>query len=290
MIYIVIPVHNRRTLTRNCLKSLIEQEMKDFTVIVVDDGSSDGTSDMIREEFPDTVLLEGDGNLWWAGSINNGIRYVLNVCEPSDFILTLNDDLIVPPDYLSSLIKAAKKHPGAIIGSVETTLDESSKLKGGGILVNWKTAKVMVMNVGRYLEEFPSGYSIKVSRVTGRGTLYPIKVFREVGLFDDKYIKHCADTELPVRANFNYGYPLFISYDSIVISDISDNQSINSKKRYSINDAAEYFFGIRSHFNLKNRYWITRSIAPNVVWFVRFLFLDIARTVGHFVVRFRIKG
>ncbi len=73
----MIPVHNRKKLTRECLASLQNQDTKHFTVIVVDDGSTDGTSEMIRAEFPDTILLQGDGGLWWVGSINKGIRYAL---------------------------------------------------------------------------------------------------------------------------------------------------------------------------------------------------------------------
>ena len=50
-ISIVIPVHNRRELTRNCLLSLQKQTYKNFSVIIVDDGSTDGTSEMIQKEF-----------------------------------------------------------------------------------------------------------------------------------------------------------------------------------------------------------------------------------------------
>ena len=61
MIHIVIPVYNRRDITRNCLLSLREQTHTDFQVVVIDDGSTDGTSEMIQKEFPEVVLLMGDG-------------------------------------------------------------------------------------------------------------------------------------------------------------------------------------------------------------------------------------
>ena len=67
-LFIVIPVHNRKHFTRDCLLSLRKQTFQNFTIIVIDDGSSDGTGEMIQKEFPEVVLLHGDGNLWWTGN------------------------------------------------------------------------------------------------------------------------------------------------------------------------------------------------------------------------------
>ena len=285
MIYIVIPVHNRINLTHNCLNSLQKQDRDDFTVILVDDGSSDRTSEMIQNKFPDTVLIIGDGDLWWAGSVNKGIRYALSVCQPDDYMLTLNDDLIVPPEYLSSLMGAAMKNPNCIIGSVESTMDDPEIIKSGGIGCNWVTAKESVLNYGKGLDEFPPNFITEVSILTGRGSLYPSKVFREVGLFDDQHIIQCADTELPIRANLQFGYRLIVCYDAVVFSNIDQKENINSKEYYSLSDINEYFFDLRSHFNLKTRFWIARNIAPNNVWFLRYLSFNILRTIGHFVIR-----
>jgi len=286
-IYVVIPVYNRKELTRGCLASLRQQDMRDFTVIVVDDGSTDGTSEMIQQEFPDTVLLRGDGNLWWVGSINTGIRHALSVCRPDDYILSLNDDLIVPPNYLSGLLNAAQAHPGALIGSVETTMDQPEIIKSGGIRVNWKTVKRKVLNKGKSLDEFPRGHTVAVSKLTGRGTLFPSEMFRKVGLYDEAHFKQCGDPELPSRANLKFGYPLFVSYDAVLSSHVGDKTGINDREHYTLSDWREYFFDLRSHFNLKDRYWFARNVAPNKLWFARYFALVILRVFGRFVLRLR---
>ena len=54
-------------------------------------------------------------------------------------------------------------------------------------------------------------------------------ILEEVGLFDEINIKQCADTELPVRANFKFGYQLFVCYDAIIFSHLGDKTNINSK-------------------------------------------------------------
>lgn len=288
MIFVVLPVHNRKELTRECLRSLSEQDRNDFKVVVIDDGSSDGTSAMVQREFPEVVLLQGDGNLWWAGSINKGIKNVLEVCGPNDYILTINDDLVVRPNYLSSLSKAAADNPMSIIGSLESTMDNPGLIKNGGIECNWTTAKEKVINIEKRIEEFPLNFTQVVSILTGRGTLYPSQVFREVGLFDDQNIVQCADTELPIRANFKFGYRLIVCYGAIVYSYIGKGEDINSKENYELTDFYEYFFDLRSHFNLKTHYWIARKIAPNIFWFMRYLSLNILRTIGHFVLRLKL--
>lgn len=77
MISIVIPVFNRKEYTRECLLSLKDQTDQRFKVIIVDDGSTDGTEDMLREEFPEVEVLKGSGSLFWTAGVNMGIRHAL---------------------------------------------------------------------------------------------------------------------------------------------------------------------------------------------------------------------
>ena len=288
IIFIIIPVHNRIRFTRECLESLNQQDSRQFRVIVVDDGSIDGTSDMISKEFPETILLNGDGNLWWIGAVNKGIRHALNLSNPEDLILLLNDDLIVRRNYISSMIDAAQSNPGAIIGSVETTMTSPEIIKNGGIQVNWSTAKRKVLNPGRQLDEFPQGYTIEVSKLTGRGTLFPLRVFRDLGLYDEAHFRHCGDPELPLRAKFKAGYTLLVNYDAVVISRVAEKKNINTKEHYTLSDWKEYFFGIRSHFNIMDHYWLARNSAPNYFWFIRYFSLEIVRIIGHYFLRLKI--
>ena len=285
MIFVIIPVHNRIDYTHQCLSSLSKQDTDDYSIIIVDDGSTDGTSEMVRREFPQTILLQGDGSLWWVGSINKGIRYVLDNCQPEDYILSLNDDLIVQTNYFSSLRQAAKEHSNAIIGSVETTMNSPDVIKSGGIAINWKTAKRRVLNKGCRLDQFTSGYSIEVDRLTGRGTMFPAKMFRAIGLYDEVHFQQCGDPELPVRAKFKAGYELFVNYNAVVISQVPKDVDVNTKETYSLSDWREYFFGIRSHFNIRDHFWFAWNVAPNTFWFLRFFLLDLIRTIGHFLLR-----
>jgi GT2 family glycosyltransferase len=112
MIYIIIPVHNRIQYTLTCLKSLSSQAYRDYLIIVVNDGSADGAAKKIADKYPGVKVLEGDGQLWWSASTNLGVEYALSLSgSQKDFILTLNNDLVVRENYLADLISAAGRFP-----------------------------------------------------------------------------------------------------------------------------------------------------------------------------------
>jgi len=274
MIFIVIPVHNRKEFTRNCLCSLSKQTFKEYQVIVIDDGSTDGTSEMIMSEFPDVHIIKGDGNLWWAGATNEGVNYVLKNCNDNgiDYILTLNNDLEVPEKYLEILAYNASIIQKSVLGSVSVDIIAPEKMEFCGIKWNEFTGKY-------YLKVKDYNYSYndlkdKLKRIDsdmlpGRGTLIPIKVFHEIGLYDSQnFPQYAADEDFALRARKN-GWDLVIPTDVYVKSHVTQTGIDISKARFNLGSYKQIFFSIKSPLNLKTRYrWAMKNTRLKLLYFL----------------------
>jgi len=284
-IFIVIPVFNRRELTRACLRSLAQQSYRNFQTMVVDDGSTDGTSAMIKQDFPEVLLLHGDGNLWWTGAVNVGVRQALSLAQAGDFVLLLNDDLVMEADYLHVLQQAAQRMPHAVIGSVEVLADDPDVIFSGAVRVNWLTAKQQVLHAGQRLSKFARDHLEPVSIQHGRGALYPVAVFKEVGLFDDRHFKQCGDTELPRRAALR-GFPLYVCYGAVVKTTAAPSgKNINTQARYTLRDFRKYFFDVRSNCRLVYRWYFCRNTFTNPLARLNYFCFDVLRITWRFFSR-----
>ena len=120
------------------------------------------------------------------------------------------------------------------------------------------------------------------------GTLIPSAVFRTVGLYDDRHFRQCGDTELTVRAA-KAGHRLLVSYDLPVYSYSGEELNINTRRDYRLSDLREYFFDLRSHFNLRDRFSFASASLSSPFGLVRYLAFDFGRVAYHFLRRLRIR-
>jgi GT2 family glycosyltransferase len=117
-IYILLPVHNRRETTLLFVECLKEQTDQDFHLVLIDDGSNDGTADAVRSRCCKLTVIKGSGNWWWGGALHQGYQWMKSrQLHVDDVVLLINDDVVFKPDYLEKARALMAANPSKQIGS-----------------------------------------------------------------------------------------------------------------------------------------------------------------------------
>ena len=261
-IAVVITTYNRKTALEKLLCNLNELTIPDSIVlhkIIINDGSSDGTSEMLGSRFLETEVISGNGNLWWTKCMNLGFKKAMDL--RSDFVLILNDDNEVKPDYLVKLLNDYKLLPnGSILGSASVSLSLPSKIESAGTkdFIKWRLKFTPYFSGFKIVDEnFKDVH--KTWTLSGRGTLIPISTFKSIGFYDENLIQYGSDDEFCIRANLN-NIPVFISWNANVFNHTNSTAKGTVFKKEGVMVLIRSFFNkysvnsLRKHVYLYKKY------------------------------------
>ena len=205
-LFVVIPVHNNRVHTLHCLECLYAQTLAALRIVLIDDGSVDGTSESVRELYPDVEILQGDGNLWWTGSVAKGVEWILDRAQPADLVLTLNNDTRFEPNFVERLLSRCLREGRALVASSCVSSVDGKPMDAAGTFF-WESAR------RAYSRELLEQQTVDFQFLTSRAVLYPVEVFRQIGNFNHKALPHYhADMEFTNRAR-RHGFRLVLDLD-----------------------------------------------------------------------------
>ncbi|NEJ71502.1 glycosyltransferase [Rhizobium phaseoli] len=245
---VIIPVFNRLEHTQKVLEALRSQTVCDaMTIVIVNDGSTDGTAKYLQSQS-DVTEIRADGNLWWGGAIEEGLKHVLPACQPDDYVLFLNNDTWFDDNFVEALVQASKENGGAAVGSVIHEEGRDPPLVSIGAKVNINRLAVWdLLSELSEMEKRSPCSQYRVDALSGRGTLYPALLFRKHGSMRPNLLPHyMADYEIAMRFA-RAGVPLVVSSKAIVYSPPvygNDASSLSWRKR---------LFGRRSAHNVFQR-------------------------------------
>jgi len=284
VVAVIIPVFNGLNFTKICLQSL--DELRDYSgfateqlqVVVVDDGSKDGTHEWIRENCPWVHVLTGDGSLWWSGGINTGVRFALDELN-SDYILWWNNDIISHRDYIKNLFNIISKSPeNVLIGSKIFVIGSNELIWGMG-------GKFDPVSGDRYMygeQQADSSFfqsPLDVDWFPGMGTTIHRSVFEKIGYLDEiNFPQYHGDSDYTFRAK-KAGFTL-IAYPELVIYNDVSNTGI--KHNGSFKDLRKSLFSIKSNYNIRKDISFFRIHATTFKAY-RTLFKKYFRYVGGFI-------
>ena len=196
-VYIILLNWNSGEITKECINSLLRIDYFNYEIIVVDNGSTDGSLQALKCLFPDVIFIENDKNLGFTGGNNVGMQFALG--HEADYVLILNNDTIVERNFLKELIRAAESDPDVGVTTCKIySYDEPDKLwaAGGGVNKFW--LKSYPYGAG----EFDKGqYDIpcKVEFVSGCCMLVKRRVIETVGMFDERFFAYSEDLDWCIR-------------------------------------------------------------------------------------------
>lgn len=274
---IVIAVHNRKDVTLNCLRQLKRQTYRDYAVIVVDDGSTDGSSEAIRSSYPLTTIISGNGNWWWTKSVNKGIECAL--AGKASHILLLNDDTYFGDDYLEQVMSEVNKHPDSLIGSLNLTLEQPHRIYFSGA----KSLNRFLFKYKRYHKTFslykeePSMRNFPSVYLPARGMLVPATAFAAIGLLNEKYFpQYASDVEFTLNA-YEKGINIYVAAAMKLYTPIDSTGSGDIYKKETFLKFLSSFTNKYAKRDLRTNFKLISLHVP--VYVVPFAFLSYTCTI-----------
>lgn len=208
--------------TRACLRSLQASDYPSLRVVLVDNGSDDGSGERLHAEFPDLAFVQTGANLGYTGGNNAGIRRAL--ADGCDYVLVLNNDTEVDEAMVSHLVRAAEADPrvGAVGPKILFAEAPDRIWFGGGDF-----SRMRAMGFHRLEGEVdpdPRGGPIEeVTFLTGCCLLLPARIARDFGGFEEDFFVYMEDTDLSLRLT-TAGYRLLYQPAARMIHKISMTQ------------------------------------------------------------------
>ncbi|MEM8860222.1 MAG: glycosyltransferase family 2 protein [Chloroflexota bacterium] len=215
---IIIPHWNGKYHLDVCLNSLRQQTVQDFEVIVVDNGSEDGSQAYIKAKFPEVKLIENGENLGFTGACIKGYEAAVG-----DFIILLNNDTEATPNWLEKLLAGFENQPeiGSVIGKI-LLFDARDTFHTAGDIVRidgspgnrgvWQTDE------GQYDEpEF-------IMSGCGAAVAYRKEALQDAGFLDNSFYFSCEDVDLGWRLNLA-GWRVLYQPDAVLYHKLKASSS-----------------------------------------------------------------
>jgi GT2 family glycosyltransferase len=242
LVSIIIVNWNGREYLPPCLDSLLEQTGVDFETIVVDNGSLDGSVELLRESYPAVRIVALDANTGFAGGNNAGYAV-----SRGRFIVTLNNDTRVEPSWLEELVAPAADDPQVgMVASRICAWDEPDLIDSLGVTIcpdgmsrgSRRRCSYSSLSLERYEEILiPSACA----------ALYRREMIEQVGFFDDDFFAYCEDTDLGLRGRIA-GWRAVLARDAVVYH------------RYSRSGGE--FSPFKLYLVERNHYWVALKSFP----------------------------
>ena len=227
-ISVIIPNYNGMAYLDGVLSGLECQTVKNFEVILVDNGSGDGSCAFVAASYPWVRLIEFPENFGFCKAVNEGIK-----ASRAPYVLLLNNDIEVTRDFIEQMLQGIRRHPKAFSGAARMIqFHDRDRLDDAGnyyCALGWAFARGKGKNIHTYEKEE------KIFASCAGAAIYRKDIFEKIGYFDEEHFAYLEDLDVGYRARINgyenWYFPLAKVYH--VGSGTSGSRYNQFKIRYS---------------------------------------------------------
>jgi GT2 family glycosyltransferase len=251
---IVIPVHNTGEHLWRSLGVLRRMTLPEASIVVVDDGSADGTWERLAG-LDDMESIRADGTLWWSGAVDVGARRAIE--NGAEVVILWNDDnLDASPDVVSQLAAVALEHSCCVSPVVvDFPIAAQPRIAQAGGIVRWREGGLRLRRVGEAYEARDSFESC--DWLSGQALAFPAAVFARVGGFDRRrFPQYRGDSDFTLRAS-KAGTPSRVLLSCWVANETT-RTGLAFHRRPEIRDFFRGLVSRRSNYELRSTvtfYW-----------------------------------
>ena len=207
-ITIVIPNLNGMRYLDGCLKSLQEQSERDFEIILIDNGSTDGSVGWVRSHYPGVKIRAFHRNTGFCRAVNEGIRL-----SRTEYVLLLNNDVVCDPRMVERLHRAMEEKPLAFSCCAKLLqLHDPSKIDDAG---NWYTALGWAFARGKGKKRELYTKEERVFACCAACAIYRRSMLEKTGVFDERHFAYLEDIDIGYRAQ-RFGFENWFIPDAVV--------------------------------------------------------------------------
>ncbi|MGH3147418.1 MAG: glycosyltransferase family 2 protein [Rubrobacter sp.] len=206
---VVVPNWNGERFLKLCLGSLRRQSLRDFEIVVVDNGSTDDSVSFLGKNFPEVRVIALESNRGIAAAFNVGIA-----ASETEYVVLLNNDTEQDPGWLEALVRAAEDHPEAgLFASKLIDFHDRRVLDGAGDALRLSGLPYRLGHGELDRGQFDA--PCYVFGACAAAALYRRGMLDEIGHFDEDFVSYCEDGDLSFRAQLA-GYRCFYVPDAVV--------------------------------------------------------------------------
>lgn len=207
-----------------CLPSLLATRYPNFDVMLLDNGSTDGSTMWVQQNFATVHIVSLGNNQGFAAANNVGLRQAIT--NNTDYVALLNNDTRVDSDWLSALVTAAEQDPQiAICQARQRTWDDQQEIRFR-FIPEWAEARQVRLPIA------PSGPATQVPFASGCAMLLRCSALKQIGLFDERYFMYVEDVDLTLRA-WIHGFQAVDVSEAIVYHRMSGSSSKQGSRQRS---------------------------------------------------------